>query len=118
MKIRQERFRFFSADYGSKPREKIRFGAPKAVGRQCDYFSGSSCSQSGSKCNALHSPGTCRCGREGEPVVWAEQGLHIPSLRLAPWREANPVSPHGEGTTRKTAVTSYKSALDWRRVGR
>ena len=32
--------------------------------------------------------------------------------------EVTPVSPFSESTTRRTAVTSYKSALDWRRVGR
>ena len=42
--------------------------------------SGSSCSQPGSKCNALHSPGTRRCGREGDPVVWALDAIEDPSV--------------------------------------
>ena len=65
---------------------QIRSGAPKAVGFTTCYPPGSSCSQSGSKCSALCSLGPRRFGREGDPVVWASQGLHTHLPRLAPWR--------------------------------
>ena len=97
---------------------QIWSGAPKAVGLTTCYPPGSSCSQSGSKCSALRSLGPRRCGREGDLVVWASQGLHTHLPRLAPWRGHSSLTVFGESTTRKTAVTSDKSLLNWRRVGR
>ena len=97
--------------WGSKPLQKIRSEAPVCC--QHWHHSGSS----SSKCNAMHSLGFRRWGREGGPGVWAAQGLHIFSPRPAPWRGHSSLVT-GESTMRKTAVTSDKSLLNWHRVWR
>ena len=63
--------------YGSKPRQKIRSGAPKAVICQLLASFDSSCSQAGAKHRALHSFGSHKRGNPGPPYI---------SPRHAPWR--------------------------------
>ena len=62
--------------YGSKPRQKIRSGAPKAVGQRTAQPSGSFCSQNDPKYNTLCFFGTHRGGLEGSHRTWAACDFH------------------------------------------
>lgn len=105
--------------FRSKPQGKIRSGALKVVGRLYLTTPGSSCSQAGSKCDALQFLGLYRCGREGTLLFGQQKVPKTLPPRLAPLRAATPLGlPHDESAKRKTEITSYKSMLDRRRVGR
>lgn len=82
----------------------------KSVKSTTSRPSGNSCCLPGSICNVLLSLGIRRCGRKRDLVVWATQCLLRPGVVTL-------IAPRCKITTRNTAVTSYKSLLNWRRVG-
>ena len=93
--------------YGSKPRQKIRSGAPKAAGQRTAFPSGSSCSQGSAKCSTRVPL---------DYIVEAERGATVPGQPVTSIQEQpmtrcvsfyQPTKPWGDGGVLTVAGTGW-----------